>query len=279
MPTIALAHSPLAGGPAEIFYRDSGSGRPLLFLHGGWGYQVFPLDLQAEVLASSGYRVIVPDRSGYGRSTKPAVFGVDFHRRAVEETLLVLDALGLKRCVFWGHSDGAVISILLGLAAPERCRGLILEATHYDRAKLGSRDFFDAMVLAPESYGERVCRVLRQEHGDPYWRELLAAEGRTWIDIAHLDGPKDLYHGRLSQLTVPVRLVHGAADPRTETGEIEAICRELPHAKLDLIASGGHCPHTEASVAAEFNRILAETLAEWGPRRASSLGYKWGTDF
>jgi pimeloyl-ACP methyl ester carboxylesterase len=93
----SIHNSPLAGGPVEIHYREFGSGVPLLFLHGGWGYGIYPLNGQAKVLRD--LRVLIPDRSGYGRSTKPAIFGADFHSRAAGETLRFLDVLGIERCL------------------------------------------------------------------------------------------------------------------------------------------------------------------------------------
>ena len=112
--------------PVRIHYREAGRGRTIVFLHGGWGYGVYPIDAQ---IAAFGERVrfVAPDRSGYGASS--AVTGpmpVDFHRRAAAETLSVLDALGIERPVLWGHSDGAVIAAMIGLTAPERCERLIL---------------------------------------------------------------------------------------------------------------------------------------------------------
>lgn len=262
-----LPHSELAGGPARIFYRQWGSGTPVIFLHGGWGYEIYPLDHQQRSIA--GFRVIAPDRSGYGRSTKPASFSADFHRRAVQETLAFLDALGLHRCIFWGHSDGSVIAALLGLAAPQRCLGLIFEAFHYDRRK-GARDFFRRMAVAPDSFGEHVCAILAADHGEDYWRDLIRSEGRAWLEIAalaapgHADSPRnDLYDGRLSQLQVPAVFIHGAQDPRTEPGELEAVRRELPRADMRLLPAGGHSPHIERESAAEFTRLLRETLAGW----------------
>ena len=47
MPLVTLGDSPLAGGLADIYYREFGSGVPLVFLHGGWGYEIYPLDEQA----------------------------------------------------------------------------------------------------------------------------------------------------------------------------------------------------------------------------------------
>src|SRR5208282_1910348 len=96
--------------PVKIHYREAGTGKPVVFLHGGWGYRVYPIARQIKAFEDQ-VRFIIPDRSGYGRSTRlPGQMLVDFHQRAAEETLLVMDALGIKRAIFWGHSDGAVIA-------------------------------------------------------------------------------------------------------------------------------------------------------------------------
>jgi pimeloyl-ACP methyl ester carboxylesterase len=257
------APSPLAGGPAQIYYREFRAGTPLLFLHGGWGYDIYPLNEQRHALKD--FRVLIPDRSGYGRSTKPAVFGPDLHHRAVEETTLFLDALNIPRCIFWGHSDGAVIAAMLGIRSPERCLGLVLEAFHYDREKPRSRGFFETMQSKPEAFGSRVTDILKKEHGDPYWSQLLSSEGQAWLDIARAAncGPPDLFDGGLSRLHVPTVFIHGAQDPRTEPWELDAVCRELPHAEMHVIPSGGHSPHSEAPACSEFNRHLESALTRW----------------
>src|SRR5262249_4390615 len=54
---------------ARIYCRDTGAGSPLLFLHGGWGYEVYPFDRQIEALGGK-YRILIPDRTGYGRSPR-----------------------------------------------------------------------------------------------------------------------------------------------------------------------------------------------------------------
>lgn len=261
---MTVPHSPLAGAPAEIYYREFGEGVPLVFLHGGWGFDIYPLDEQAGVL--QGRRILAPDRSGYGGSTKPAIFGSDFHRRAVGETLVFMDAVELDRCIFWGHSDGAVIAALLGMRAPERCAGLVLEAFHYDREKIHSREFFQSMATDPESFGSRVTGILKNEHGDPYWSQLLRSEGQAWLDIAAAANGKaarDLFDGELSKLSVPAVLIHGAQDPRTESWELEAVRRELPSAEMHVIAAGGHSPHSEAAARNEFNHHLDRALSKW----------------
>src|ERR1700682_5051655 len=113
VPFVTVENSPLAQRTAEIHYREFGTGTPLLFLHGGWGYHIFPINKQLHALAD--YHVLIPDRSGYGLSTRPAQFGSDFHLRAAEETFRFLDALGIRDALLWGHSDGAVIAAWMGL--------------------------------------------------------------------------------------------------------------------------------------------------------------------
>jgi pimeloyl-ACP methyl ester carboxylesterase len=78
-----------------------------------------------------------------------------------------LDALAIKRCVLRGHSDGAVIAALMGLEGPTRVLALILESCHFFRAKCDSRDFFQAMVLDPERFGERDPSGIRSQPSQP----------------------------------------------------------------------------------------------------------------
>lgn len=263
MPFVALENSPLAQGTAEIHYREYGSGAPLIFLHGGWGYHIFPINRELPALKS--HRVLIPDRSGYGLSTKPAKFGGDFHVRAAQETLSFLDALGIPDAVFWGHSDGSVIAAWMALMAPERCRGLILEAFHYSRRKVNSRSFFEDMVAAPEGFGERVSSVLAHEHGEDYWRELVQTEGSTWLEIAKMadSGTEDLFNGRLGELLVPTVIIHGARDPRTDPGELETVQNALPSARIRMIEAGAHCPHNESNAAEEFTHVLLQALSQF----------------
>src|SRR3954465_14758236 len=110
-----LPSSPLAPGiaPVAIHYREFGAGPPVVILHGGWGYEVYPFDRQIAALTPE-YRVVIPDRSGSGQSVGIERQETDFHHRAAAETWAVIDALGLERPTLWGHSDGAVIALLMG---------------------------------------------------------------------------------------------------------------------------------------------------------------------
>src|SRR5712692_5955618 len=214
---------------------------------------MYPFDRQIDALEHD-HRIVIPDRTGYGQSGRLAAQEVDFHQRAAWETFAVIDALGLDRPVLWGHSDGAVIALLMGLAQPDRLASLIVEATHLYRNKPASRAFFEMMMRDPDGLGERVTGVLAREHGES-WRDVIRINGVAWRRIADERSTQgdDLYGGRLLELRVPALVIHGAKDPRTEPGELDALRAQLDRrpeglrhtTRLVVIADGGHSPHSE----------------------------------
>lgn len=241
----------------RIRYRDAGAGPPIVFLHGGWGYEIYPLDRQIDTLTAQ-FRVVIPDRSGYGGSGRIETLPADFHHRAVEETRSVVDALGLERPILWGHSDGAIIALLLALAPAGRIAGVVAEATHYFKRKPGSRAFFETMMHNPASLGAGVIAALERDHGQR-WQEVLGLNARAWLQIAveAASDREDLYGGRLHEIKVPVLVVHGARDPRTEPGELDALRAALPPAaQFAILAEGAHSPHSERATADDVTRVV-----------------------
>jgi len=268
MPFVELKNSPHSGGvrPVRIHYRDVGSGPPVVFLHGGWGYQIYSIERQIAAWISE-FRFVIPDRSGYGRSVRvPGEMPIDFHRRAAAETLLVMDSLGIERAIFWGHSDGAVIAARIGLMAPQRCDRLILEAFHFYPNKHASHNFFQRFAAHPEEVNEKAQGLLVADHGARRWKEVIQRNCCVWLKLAAQskrageDSGGDLYDGRLSELTVPVTFLHGRHDPRTEPGEMERVRELLPQAEIRFVENGRHSPHSESASWRECNEVLRELL-------------------
>ena len=274
MPVASLQSSPLLPGrsPVEIFYRNEGNaeGLPLVLLHGGWGNSLNPFDRQIEKLCND-FRVICPDRSGYGGSPRLGesdYLPVDFHYRAAIETLSLLDALRIERAFFWGHSDGAVISAILGFTAPARVGGLILEAFHLYPMKKRSRQLFETLAYEPESMGVELRERFALEFGREHWRKLISSHAKAWLELAaQSEGPKDdLYQGRLSEIKASTLFIHGELDPRTEPGELEAAVGQIARAEIRIISGAGHSPHSESASADLSTQIANEFLKSAGAR-------------
>ena len=208
---------------------------------------------------------MVPDRTGYGKSSKQAIWSLDFHQRAAEEMLAFLDALGIAHAIVWGHSDGAVIAAWMGLKAPERCRALILESLHYLRVKPRSREFFSTLARNPDVLGPTLKAILARDHGEEHWRDVIRGDSKAWEEIAAADvAHPDLFQGRLAELRMPVALIHGELDPRTEPGELKAVQSELPAASLYEIPGAQHCPHADRVEVCD--RVVREIVEKPEPR-------------
>jgi len=120
MPTITTKDG------VEIFYKDWGSGQPIVFSH-GWPLSADDWDNQMMFFLSKGYRVIAHDRRGHGRSTQVAD-GHDMDHYA--DDLAALTAhLDLKNAIHVGHSTGGG------------------EVVHY-LARRGQQDVYKAAIIS-----------------------------------------------------------------------------------------------------------------------------------
>jgi pimeloyl-ACP methyl ester carboxylesterase len=108
----------------QFYVRDEGSGDPVILLHG------FPDtgDLwrdQGPALVKSGFRAIVPDLRGRGRSSKPPAVADYRLSTIVRDVTGILDALSIDRAHVVGHDWGAGVGWLVAALAPERVDRLV----------------------------------------------------------------------------------------------------------------------------------------------------------
>ena len=87
----------------EIFFKDWGSGQPIMFHH-GWPLSADDWDTQMLFFLGKGYRVIAHDRRGHGRSSQTGE-GHDMDHYA-DDTAAVVEALDLHEAIHVGHSTG-----------------------------------------------------------------------------------------------------------------------------------------------------------------------------
>jgi pimeloyl-ACP methyl ester carboxylesterase len=244
---------------ARIWYEETGQGPPLVCLHSGWGRGVMPFDDAIAVLGSS-YRMIFPDRRGYGRSTPLDDLPVTYHDDGMIELGHVLDTIGIERAILWGHSDGAIIAAFFAARHPARVSALVLEAIHFYRAK--AKDFFAKFAAEPDSLSQGTVERLRADHGDARWRTVVTMHSRAWLAFHAIGG--DFYAGRLEAIRAPALVLYGEEDPHTPPSESEELASHLRHATLVPVPEGGHSPHSEPNTARFCSERVLRFLREHG---------------
>lgn len=118
----------IVAGVLRVGYSEAGpaDGVPIILLH-GWPYDIHSFVEVAPLLASHGYRVIVPYLRGYGatsflasdtpRNGQQAVFAAD--------TIALMNALRIEKAIVAGYDWGARTANVLAVLWPERCRALV----------------------------------------------------------------------------------------------------------------------------------------------------------
>src|SRR5438876_4359392 len=91
------------GANIDIYYKDWGSGQPIVFSH-GWPLSADDWDAQMLFFVGKGFRVIAHDRRGHGRSSQTS--GGDDMDTYADDVAAVVTALELRDVVHVGHSTG-----------------------------------------------------------------------------------------------------------------------------------------------------------------------------
>jgi pimeloyl-ACP methyl ester carboxylesterase len=101
------------------------NGKVIMLLHGK-NFNGAYWERTAKDLSDKGFRVIIPDQIGFGKSSKPQSYQFSFSQLA-ENTKAVLDKLQIDKIIVLGHSMGGMIATRFTLQYPEKVEKLILE--------------------------------------------------------------------------------------------------------------------------------------------------------
>jgi pimeloyl-ACP methyl ester carboxylesterase len=241
----------------EMYCQIRGTGEPLLLLHGfngcgaDWKH-AFPAD-------PPGFRLVVPDLRGHGRSTNPS--RAFTFRQSGKDVLALLDRLGLERVKAIGMSAGAKTLLHMATQKPDQIEAMVL---------VSAAPYFPAEARAlmaqirPEGRTDEEWRFMRERHvhGDQQIRDLWR-QGN-----AFKDSYDDMTFTPPELATIRARtlVVHGDRDPIYPVRLAFELHAAIPGAALSVVPFGGHGPIFGAQRAAFEQTALAFLRAEAGSR-------------
>ncbi|MET9125480.1 alpha/beta hydrolase [Streptomyces sp. NPDC004528] len=214
----------------EIFYKDWGSGQPIVFSH-GWPLTADAWDPQLNFVADNGFRAIAHDRRGGGRSGQPWA-GNDLDTYA-DDLAALIEALDLRDVILVGHSTGggevaryigrhgtgrvakavllsAIPPLMLKTAAnPE---GLPIEVFDEIRAGVATDRSQFYRDLSETFYGaNREGSTVSQGTRDAFWLWSMQVGIKSAYDCVKAFSETDLTED-LKRFDVPTLIVHGDDD-------------------------------------------------------------------
>ncbi len=243
----------------RLAYRDRGRGEPVVFLHGTPSHSYIWRDVAPEV-ERAGYRVVLFDLLGYGRSERPLTHDTSV-RGQVEILRSLLRNLGIDEFSLVAHDIGGAIAQVVATAEPQRVRRLMLiDTVSYDSWPSATwqtiiRDHLhDYAAMPAADFEAMLTRQLRITVANPermsgevldaYLAPHSSALGRASFfehQVRNYDSSStEQVVPELAKLTMPVRLLWGAQDTWQPLPYAERLAADIPDSELRIVDNGGH---------------------------------------
>nr|WP_322046430.1 alpha/beta hydrolase [Paraburkholderia sp. J67] len=243
----------------EIYFKDWGTGTPVVFSH-GWPLSADAWDPQMLFLVNQGYRVIAHDRRGHGRSGQPSA-GNDMDTYA-DDLAAVLDALDVRNAMLVGHSTGGgevahyigrhgskrvAKAVLIGAVPPQMVKSATnpggLPMSVFDGIRDGvaanrSQFYLD---LATPFYGfNRPNAKVSQGLVQDFWRQGMQGSIKGQYECIKQFSEVD-YTEDLKKMDMPTLILHGDDDqivPIDDAARLSA--KIVKHATLKVYPGAPH---------------------------------------
>jgi len=243
----------------EIYYKDWGTGQPIVFSH-GWPLSADAWEDQMLFLGAKGYRCIAHDRRGHGRSSQPWN-GNDMDTYA-DDLAAVVETLDLKNAIHVGHSTGGgevaryigrhgtkrvAKAVLIGAIPPLMLKtkanpeGLPIAVFDEIRANvLADRSQFFKNLSEPFYGANRPGAKVSQGLRDSFWLQGMQAGFKSAYDCIKAFSETD-HSEDLEKFDVPTLILHGDDDQIVPIGASAVkAARLVKNARLKVYKGASH---------------------------------------
>jgi pimeloyl-ACP methyl ester carboxylesterase len=255
----------------HISYQVEGEGEPLIMIMGftasriGW--------MPQRRFFRKYFRIITFDNRGAGKSDKPP--GPYSTRMMAEDTVKLMDALGIEKAHIMGLSMGGMIAQELAINHAQRVMKLVLAATYarQDETSGDTLEQAEFLNLAPE---KKASGLIGLAFNKPFYRfifgflagvqtRFIGASGRVGIAGQSAACLKHDTLERLSSITAPTLVIVGTGDRIIKPVSSEVIAGKIPNSKLVKVDGASH--YFSFEMKKVFNREVLNFLKGDAPRR------------
>lgn len=241
----------------ELYYEEEGAGVPMILLGGtlSLGREEFAPQIEE---FRSRFRLILPDRRGYGKSRPPERdFPLDFYRRDADDMAVLLRQIRAAPAVVLGWSEGADVALCLTRRHPDIVRSLVIWGAI---AEVRDADIQTFESKNPRSWPKKVQETMDQAYGSEYWRKTWAG----WYDVMRELNTRggDAQLGEIQSIACPTLILHGSKDPLISSFHPHALHRRLKGSRLEEIPEASH--NAQLGKPLVFNALVRDFLSHQG---------------
>ena len=234
MPNLAL-------NGMNLHWQEWGKGLPLLLLGGTLSLGMEDFQPQIEYF-SQNFRVILPDRRGYGKSHPPdRDYPRNFYQRDADDMAALLRGLDAGKAIVLGWSEGADVGICLARAYPQLVNKLIVWGG-IATVRNTDLEVFEARRDV-SAWPQKVQKKMEVIHGETYWKTVWW----KWCDVMrhlHAEGG-DAQLGAIEEITCPTLILHGKKDPLISGFHPLLLQSRIKNSELKEFEEGGHSLHLQ----------------------------------
>lgn len=237
-----------------MYYEDDGGRGDTVLVLPGWGGSIVDLGrLRAEL--RTGFRVIAADLPGCGQSP-PRDYTPDFYAVDARAYLELLDQLGVQAANLVGFSDGGETALLMAALEPARVLSVVAWGAA-GRIETPPEGFgpLERLLDEPSEQLLPLAAYLAEAYGPDRARAMAAGWGGALRAIAEAGG--DISRSRAAEITCPVLLVVGSADPYCPPAVVEEFADALPRGRYLELENLGHDVHLAAP------GLLVPAVLDW----------------
>lgn len=262
MTELRFATAHLSTGPRLHYAELGAAGEPIVLLH-GWPDSWFSFS-RVMPLLPGWVHAYAPDQRGFGDSDRPDI-GYAIEGFAAD-AVAFLDAMGIERATFAGHSFGSFIARRVAIANPERVARLVLIGTGVSGSVPVTREAQAALLdlqdpvpveFAREFQAGTAYAPLPEAFFEQVVAESLKLPARLWREI--LDRLLEYDDAdQLARISVPTLLIWGEHDALFPRQDQDHLVTAIKGATLKVYEETGHCPNWERPerVAADVQEFM-----------------------
>lgn len=234
-------------GPVPLTYTESGTGQPVLLLHGGAG--PFSVAGFAALMTAAGYRVIVPVHPGFDGTPRPQ--SLDSVADLATAYLDLLDVLDLSGVMVIGNSVGGWIASEMALRDNhQRIGAVVLLNACGIHAHREENRIVDVRTINPADIGKlSFAKEEFRPDFSSFTDEQRAAAAANQQTLAIYGGEHFVFdpklRTRLHRVSQPVLVVWGEQDGIAPLGYGRGYAKSFPNGHFAPIADAGHFPQVE----------------------------------